>query len=217
MIARFDIIQGTDEWHEVRYRKIGGTRSAQLLIQSDALLVELVGEMTEELDYDSVGGYESAAMIRGQELEPVALARINEAFDLDLVQCGWLQCEEIDILGYSPDGISEDLDVMCEIKCPERPKHTKTILSGTIPLDNINQCLHAFAVNHRLDRLIFASFRPESIKQLFTYELTRESEVNIGTNAKPNIVTVAKAVEMIKANAILMTQKVAEKVESLRF
>lgn len=216
MIAHWDIQQGTEEWHRIRYRKIGGTRSKQLYENSDALLVELVGEHLEEFEMD-LDSYESSDMIRGHELEPIALQRINDKFGLNLMPCGWLQNEDIPLLGYSPDGISEDLSIIAEIKCPAMKKHTATILNGIIPLDNINQCIHAFAVNDRLERLIFTSFRPESAIQLFTYEITRESEVNIGTEKTPKVVTVKFAVDKLKAYALLMTNKIAEKVDSLTF
>lgn len=216
MIAHWDIIQGTEEWHRIRYRKIGGTRSKQLYDNSEALLIELVGEHLEEfeIDFDS---YESSDMVRGHELEPIALQRVNEKFNLNLYPCGWLQCEDIPLLGYSPDGIELDLKTMVEIKCPAMKKHTATILSGSIPLDNIGQCLHAFTVNPHLERLIFASFRPETTIQLFTYELNRQSDVNVGTEKTPKIVTVQFAVDKLKANGLLMTDKVAQKVDSLMF
>lgn len=216
MIAHWNIQQGTEEWHRIRYRKIGGTRSKQLIENSDALLVELVGEHLEEFEMD-LDSYESADMIRGHELEPIALQRINEKHNLNLTVCGWLQSEEIPLIGYSPDGISEDLTVITEIKCPAMEKHTATLLNGTIPLNNIHQCIHAFAVNDSLKRLIFGSFRPESAIQLFTYEINRQSEVNIGTEKTPKIVTVQFAVDKLKANALLMTNKIAEKVDSLTF
>lgn len=216
MIAHWDIIQGTEEWHRIRYRKIGGTRSKQLYDFSDALLVELVGEHLEEFEID-LDSYESSDMIRGHELEPIALQRINDKFGLNLIPCGWLQNEDIPILGYSPDGISEDLTIMAEIKCPAMKKHTATILNGIVPIDNINQCIHAFAVNDRLERLIFGSFRPESAIQLFTYELTRQSEVNVGTEKTQKIVSIQFAVDKLKANGLLMTDKIAQKVDSLTF
>lgn len=216
MIAHWEIIQGTDEWHQIRYRKIGGTRSKQLLDGSDALMVELVGESVEEFEVDH-DSYESADMQRGYELEPIARERINDKFNIELLPCGWLQDELLPILGYSPDGITQDFETMCEIKCPAMKKHTATILSGRIPLDNINQCIHAFAVNPHLKRLIFASFRPESIQQLFTYVLTRESEVNIGTESKPKLFKVSDVVEKINEQAKLFTHNLRIKIDSLTF
>lgn len=216
MIAHWDIQQGTEEWHRIRYRKIGGTRSKQLYDMSDALLVELVGEHLEEFEMD-LDSYESSDMIRGHELEPIALQRINEKFGLNLTPCGWLQNEDIPLIGYSPDGISEDLSIITEIKCPAMKKHTATLLNGIIPLDNINQCIHAFATNKHLERLIFGSFRPESAIQLFTYEITRESQVNIGTEKTAKIVSVQFAVDKLHANGLLMTDKIAQNVDSLTF
>ena len=66
-----NVKQGTPEWHETRYRKIGGTLSSGLFKKTDTLKLSLLGQFLE--DFEDVDNYVSADMERGNELEPYAL------------------------------------------------------------------------------------------------------------------------------------------------
>jgi hypothetical protein len=216
MIARFDITQGTESWHRIRYGRVGGTRAKGLLTDGDTLLIELLGEHIEEFELDE-DSYISSDMERGYELEPRARLEINQYFGIELLECGWLQNETHELLGISPDGISEDLKIQCEIKCPAQKKHTKTIYQDIIPLDNIHQCIHAFAVNDKLETLHFCSYRPESIKPLFIKTIHRDSEVNIGTEAKPKKAIVSEVAALIHANEIELRKKLDLAIDKLSY
>ena len=211
-----EIIQGTEEWHNIRYAKIGGTLSKGLFVKSDTLLYDVLSELVENYQYEET--YSTPAMDRGVELEPFARKNLSQYIGVELQQCGWLQCEEIPILGISPDGISADETISAEIKCPQAKKHTQTICEGEIPLDNIHQCLHYFTVNPKLQKHYFCSFRPENkIKQMFVKELTRESLINLGTKAKPLIKSVFEWVAIAKQNAIELHEKIEIEMEKLKF
>lgn len=216
MKAYYEISQGSEEWLAIKWAKVGGTRSAGLFIKSDNLLDEILSEKTEEfqMDYDA---YTSSEMQRGIELEPHARKELSTYTGVAFKTVGWLQCEENELLGISCDGISEDETITCEIKCPQAKKHLQTIRSNEIPLDNINQCLHYFVVNPKLEKHYFCSFRPESIKPIFVKELTRESIINIGTKAKPVEVSINEAVVMAKGAALDLLKKVNEEIEKLKF
>lgn len=200
MIAHWELKQGTEEWFAIRWGKIGGTTSKGLFVKSDTLLDELLSEITEPFEMED--SFESADMIRGYELEPLARQELSAYTGIDLKECGWLQCEEIPLLGISPDGLSEDMKVSAETKCPARKRHMTTIRTNEIPLDNLHQCVHYFTVNPYLEKHYFASFRPESIKPLFVKLLTRDSEVNLGTKAKPVIKTISEWVSLAKTEAV---------------
>ena len=173
-----NVKQGTPEWHETRYRKIGGTLSSGLFKKTDTLKLSLLGQFLEE--FEDVDNYISADMERGNELEPYALKEAIKYTGLNFINAGWLQCEEISILGISPDGITADQKHAVEIKCPASKKHIETILNGGIPLDNIHQCLHYFTINPKLESLTFVSFRPENkLKPLYCNTITRDSEINL--------------------------------------
>lgn len=217
MINRNDIVQHSEEWHKIRYGKIGGTLSKGLFVKSDTLLTDLLSELTEdfEMDFD---GYESKDMQRGTELEPHARKMLSEYIGVELLETGWLQCEENELIGISPDGVSEDETVMAETKCPSAKKHFSTILNDEIPSDNIHQCLHYFVVNPKLENFYFASFRPESkVKKLFVKKLTRDSLIDLGTKAKPVIKTVAEWVIISKLEANSLKNKIKETLKKLEF
>lgn len=49
-MKHIDVIQGTIEWHEARYRKIGGSTSKGLFVKSDTLMIDLVGQFLEDYE-----------------------------------------------------------------------------------------------------------------------------------------------------------------------
>ena len=215
-MKRIEIEQGTIEWFEARYRKIGGSTSKGLFVKGDTLMLEMLGQHLEEFEPED--GFTSADMARGTELEPYALEELKKYTGIEFKSAGWLQCEEIPLLGISPDGITDDDLYSCEIKCPARKRHTETIVNDAIPLDNLHQCLHYFTVNPKLEKHYFVSFRPENdIKPLFVKELTRDSVINLGTKAKPVEKTIFEWVAIAKGKAIELQLRIDEEIEKLEF
>lgn len=217
MKVYYDIVQGTEDWHKIRYGKIGGTSAKGLFTKGDNLLDEILAAKSEDFELDE-SVYISNDMQRGTELEPIALQNTSEYTGIKFINVGWLQCEENELLGISPDGISECFKYMVEIKCPGSKRHLQTIKSNEIPLDNIHQCIHAFTVNPFLEKIFFCSFRPENkFKGLFIKELTKESIVNIGTEAKPVLESIKNCVLMSKSYADKLLIDVEEKIKILNF
>jgi hypothetical protein len=216
MQVRYDIEQRSEEWHEIKWGKIGGTLCAGLFKSTDTLFIKILAEHCEgfQMDDDGFIGYD---MMRGIELEPEARKQLEIYTGVNFIDAGWIQSFECSLLGISPDGITKDETIMCEIKCPARNKHTKTILEDSIPDDNIEQCIHAFTVNPKLEKLYFCSFRPESIKPLFVKELTRMSLVDLGTKARPVVKSVREWVEIAKTEALRLELLIKEKIEELKF
>lgn len=207
--------QGSTEWFEMKHGKIGGTRSKQLFVKSDTLLIELLAEITEPYDEDEES-YKSDAMENGQYLEPQARLELQKYCGVEFLEVGWIQSDN-ELLGVSPDGISKCATIGCEIKCPEAKKHLRTCLKDEIPLDNINQCIHNFAVNTQLKEFYFVSYRAESIKPLFVKKLNRESLVNIGTDAKPIFKTISEVVTEIYKHTEALQKKIKESINKLNF
>lgn len=214
MIFHTDIEQGTLEWHQIRYRKVGGTLSKGLFVKSDNLLIELLSEFTE--DFDLVDDYVSDGMLRGSELEPEAVYQAGLKLGVEFISCGWIQ-SDISILGMSPDGITKDFKQQIEVKCPGAKKHVSTCLKNDIPIDNIHQCIHAFTVNPSLEKLHFASYRPENIKPLFIKTIDKQSMVNIGTEAKPLMKTVEECVNIARQSAIELQDKITKTLTNFNF
>jgi hypothetical protein len=210
----FDLEQGSYEWHEMRYAKIGGTSAKGLFVKSDNLKLQILSELTEDYQLEDI--YVSDAMLRGKELEPEARNELSEITGVQFLECGWIQ-SDYKFIGISPDGISPDKKIQCELKCPEAKKHISTLLSKEIPLDNIHQCIHAFTVNKDLEEFYFMSYRPESIKSSFIKKLTRESEINIGTEARPKLVTISQAVSEAIQNYELVEKQITEDLLKLNF
>lgn len=216
MIPHFQITQGQDEWRKIRYGKIGGTRSKGLHVKSDTLLYEVLSELAEEYETD-FDEYISPAMLRGMSLEPDARRELSEYTGIDFLECGWLQCEENELLGISPDGINKELTVCCEIKCPEPKRHTETIHINKTPQDNLHQVLHYFTVNPLLENCYFCSYRPESIKKIFVERFYRNSEVDLGTKAKPVVKTIQEWVNVSHVEAAILKTKLSQAITNLQF
>jgi len=185
MIAHLDIIQGTEEWHRIKWQKIGGTRAHGLLVPSDTLLDELLAEFCEPYEHED--GFLSEDMLRGMDLESNAREALSKYIDIELITCGWLQSEECELLGISPDGISADFKVSAEIKCFARKMHTSTCRIDEIPTKHIRQSIQYFTVTPQLETHYFCAFRPEHIKPLFVKKLTRDSIVDIGLKEKVKV------------------------------
>ena len=215
-MKRIELIQGSDKWLEHKHTKIGGTAASGLFVKSDTLLIDYVGRFSE--DYEPDDSFQSAAMLRGTELEPLAIEALEKYTQLKFNSVGWLQCEEIEILGISPDGITDDDKFACEVKCFGRKKHTEIILSNEIPKENLHQLIHYFTVNPKLEKLYFGSFRPENkIKPLFVKELSRDSLVNLGTVARPKMVMISDAVLMAKEAAKQLEIEIEQSINNLKF
>lgn len=215
MIARHDIIQGTPEWLECKWAKVGGTRSKGLFTKGDTLYLEMLAEYTEQYIYEE--SYISKDMERGNELEPQAIFEMMEYTGVQVQSVGWLQSVKCPIIGISPDAISEDETVCFEVKCPGAKKHVENCLSQDVPLDYIHQCVHYFTVNTKLETLYFGSYRPEALKKLKVWSLTRDSLVNLGTNAKPIIKTISEWTEIAFTEAELLNKRLNQGVELLGF
>jgi hypothetical protein len=201
MIARYDITQGTEDWFRLKYGKIGGSTSKGLFVPSDTLLLEILAEMTEPFVLDD-DGYESFDMLRGKELEPLARAEGEKYAGVKFLVPGWLQCEEIPILGISPDGITENETFTFEAKCPGAKRHIETVYNNEIPKDNIHQSLHYFTVNPKCEKHLFMSFRPESAYPMWFKLLTLDSVIDLGTKAKPVCKTIREWVGIAKFNGL---------------
>jgi hypothetical protein len=190
MINHKEIEQGTIEWFQLKWGKIGGTLAKGLFVKSDTLFLEILSQKLEE--FEPTDSYSSESMDNGKFNEPFAREYLQTYTGVEFLETGWLQSEKNELIGISPDGITEDEKISCEIKCLGRKKHLSVLLDNDIPLAHIHQCIHYFTVNPKLEKLYFISFRHESVKH-FIKELTLESIVNIGTKSKPKLMTVEAA------------------------
>lgn len=183
MVNHKEIEQNSIEWHEIKWRKIGGTLSKGLFIDSDTLFLELLSQHLEE--FEPSESFENYDMMRGKELEPFALHYISSYTGIDFQKTGWLQSSHA-LLGISPDGLSECEKFATEIKCLSRKEHTKLLIEKQLPKDKLCQIIHYFTVNPKLKKLYFIAFRPESIKP-FVKEFTKETIIDLGWKIKVEV------------------------------
>lgn len=216
-VYHFNIEQGSTDWFSLKWGKIGGTRAKELFIKSETLLYKLLAETIEPFDEDYEEGYKSDAMERGNEYESQAREELSKYTGLDFIECGWIESEHT-LMGISPDGITSDLTAQAEIKCPGAIAHLKICLSNEVPIEYVNQCVHAFTCNEKLEKLYFCSYRPEcEIKPLFVKMLTRGSLVNNGTIAKPVMESIEKLVRVSFREADFLKEQIEEKINQLKF
>ena len=48
MIKHNELEQGSQEWHEIKWGKIGGTLSKGLFVKSDTLLIDILSQRLED-------------------------------------------------------------------------------------------------------------------------------------------------------------------------
>ena len=209
-----EIEQRSTEWHEIRWAKIGGILSKGLFVKSDTLFIDILSQKFEEFELEE-NTFSSNAMERGVEYEPFAIVYLEEYYQIKFEKSGWLQSEENELLGISPDGIGECETFACEVKCFGRKKHMEVLLSQEVPNDNIFQLIHYFVVNPKLEKLYFMAFRPEAGKH-FMKIFTPETVVNIGTAAKPKIYSIAECVLIAKAEAAVLLKLINAEISKLK-
>lgn len=212
----WSIQQGSLEWYKIRYGKVGGSTSKGLMIDSDTLLDELISARLEDFEVDE-DPFMNSAMERGNDYEPMARKALAEYTGYDFLECGWLQSTEIPLIGISPDGITQDLKVACEIKCPGRKKHVAILRGKILPLEYSHQIVHNFTVNRNLEKMFFCSFRPECKHQMFVKEVGLHTEVNLGTKAKPKIKTVNTWSAELRGLARNLQDKIDSEIKALEF
>lgn len=130
--------QRTEEWFAIRAGKVTASRIADLMAKTKSgasasrknyLAEKLVERLTGE-PYDS-GGFTTAAMTRGNEVEPIARAEYEFAHDCVVEESAFVIHPDIEESGASPDGLVGE-DGMIQIKCPNTATHLDTLTSGKV-------------------------------------------------------------------------------------
>jgi hypothetical protein len=213
MICEWDLIQQTDEWFERKYGRVGGSSAGK---GDDVLFLELLAAKTEPF-FPPFDEFQSYDMMRGNELEPEARDKLAKELSIDFLTPGLWLSESNEILCYSPDGCTEDLTVACEIKCPGAKNHLKYFLNKQLPPEYVSQILHAFVVNEKLETMHFCSYRPENIAKMLHVEITRDSNINIGTEKRPKMTKLSDEVQRQIDRFEGLKNRVNEKYNQLTF
>lgn len=163
-IYHWNIAQGTDEWKALKAGKWSSSKAAVIMGGLDTSgLASLIEDLAWERVHGPIGGgFKSAAMERGSEMEPES--RDCYAFDRDVIvrECGFVEHAEIPNVGWSPDGLIGPAHRRAvEAKNPGHRAWMKVKKTGLIPSEYRWQCKWGMWVG-QLDGLDFISYRPEA-------------------------------------------------------
>jgi len=157
----FDVAQGTDEWMRARMGKVTASAISNCVMakttagwqnyQAQLICERLTGQPTET--------FKSAAMDRGNELEPQARAFYELESGNTVEEVGFIQHPKIEGAGCSPDGLI-GLDGGLELKCPGQAKHIKNLMGGTIDKGYMLQMQWSMECTGR-EWWDFGSFNPD--------------------------------------------------------
>ncbi|KAI4458066.1 hypothetical protein MML48_7g00018168 [Holotrichia oblita] len=104
----------SSEWYELRFGRITASRLYDVVRskRKEGYLPELIMGASRPFD--------TSAMSRGRQLEPLVLAEVKKLKKIKLNKPGFLLNRKYPIFGATPDGIFEDYCV--EVKCPSKEK-----------------------------------------------------------------------------------------------
>ena len=167
MFKMIDCGQRNDAWIASRLGKVTGsivdrviTKTGKASAQTDDLVNRCVAELVMGEPDET---FQSAAMLRGVELEDMALDFFNFAYDFEFKKCGFM-CE-IDEkgnetgAGVSPDGLWLEKGLGLELKCPLAHTHISYLLKNDLPDQYKHQVQMALMVSD-FDKWIFGSYHP---------------------------------------------------------
>lgn len=165
--------QGTPEWLKLRLGKITGTRLKAVLSTSDLVLIDEM--ITEIILGKQEEVFQTDAMKRGNDLEPIARDLYVERTGNQIEEVGFCMSYDNDYIGLSPDGFTPDRKGAIEIKCPSTKKHVQYLRMDKVPSDYLPQVMMYFILNDELEWLDFISYDDRStVRPLFIKRITRE-------------------------------------------
>lgn len=152
-----NVPQRSPEWFAARAGRVTGSRADDMIApgrngkestKRRDLRVMLAQERLAGMALD-VGGYVSADMQRGIDLEPVARVAYNahEGLFDGVRETGFLSCDDL-MIGASLDGDLNDFETVVSFKCPKSANHmTYARLSdGEVPKDYEGQIQHELLI-----------------------------------------------------------------------
>jgi len=171
-----DIIQRSDEWHNLRHGKITGTGLSRVCgskTKKDTFYYEYLAQRlsTESLSTEN-------AMQRGIRLEDEAIEKFETETGILTEKVGFCQSDENKFIGISPDRLIKKngkYEESVEVKCLSSGNHVKIWLTNEIPAEYMFQCMQYFIVNKETQKHYFVSYDPRiTVHPLHIIEIKRE-------------------------------------------
>jgi hypothetical protein len=174
-MIELDLEQGTLEWHIERAGRVTGTTLQSALgakyskpkklwtlgdkkVQ-ETLMYSLISERMTEVQIVELN---TAAVERGRELEPFAIAAVSKKKKINFLECGMLISENTREFGFSPDAVFKDSNGVIvgglETKCPSSKKHIEYLIKDEIPSEYYWQVLSPFICSDDVLWWDFASY-----------------------------------------------------------
>lgn len=173
-MRRYDIEQLSMEWFDLRIGKITGSNFDRI---SKSKWMDLIDEIVAEQltgfsDQNIL--FSNDDMDRGKELEPIAIQKYSELKKVEVEKCGFIQCDQFDFFGCSPDAITKDGKGIIEIKSPKIKNHIRNIRLNKIPSEHFSQVISYFIADSEIDYVDFVSFCPDlEIKPIWIKRIER--------------------------------------------
>ena len=176
-----EIIQGSDEWKQLRLGKVTASRVADMVVRTKSgygagranYAAQLIAE---RLTGQPAESYVNAAMMHGNATEPEARNAYEFYQGVTVEQVAFVRHPTIFEAGCSPDGLVGD-DGMVEIKCPNTATHLDTLLGQSTPAKYIDQIQFQMACTGRkwCDFVSYDPRLPENMR-LFVRRVMRDDE-----------------------------------------
>lgn len=188
----FEIEQQTEEWHSLRYGKVGGSTLKDVMsnlgkpVRNNAIYTKLLSAKLEPFEFEEA--ISTKEMEHGNAYESEARQQFERITGKEVKQYGWIE-KENGLHGLSPDGIIGDFEEALEIKCPSASTHTSYIQDESLLLSNyVWQIANYFAVLCDLKTLYMVSYRPmNEVKPIIITEVTKDTIINYSTKNKASI------------------------------
>ena len=172
-IYRYDIIQRTPEWIEIKRGKMSASNAETIIANGKGLETYIYNLMAEYYSSAEKENYINADMQRGIDLEPEARLEFEFYTGLDVQEVGFIEYNEF--IGVSPDGLIGDGGLI-EIKCPNDSIYFKLLLSNNIKPEYIAQMQMQLYVTDR-QYCYFVSYNPNFEKSLYIKKINRDEEM----------------------------------------
>jgi len=199
-----DIIQGSDEWKQLRLGKVTASRVADMVARTKsgygASRANYAAQLiAERLTGQPAESYVNAAMQHGTDTEPEARSAYEFYHGVTVEQVAFVPHPTIFEAGCSPDGLVGD-DGMVEIKCPNTATHLDTLLGQSTPAKYIDQIQFQMACTGRAwcDFVSYDPRLPEHMR-LFVRRVARDD----------------KRIAELESEAVAFLQEIASKIAQL--
>lgn len=176
-IIHRDIEQGTPEWYALKAGVWSASNAATIMGGLDTSgLASLIQDIAWERVFGPVGGgFKSAAMERGNELEPEAREWFVQERGVQIERVGFVTHATLPNVGWSPDGLHRDNARRgIEAKCPLHKAWMSCKKQGLVPAEYRWQTRWGMWVG-QLEGMEFIAYHPLAGGQIIECEVT-ESE-----------------------------------------